>query len=164
MHFDRFVSNTHYVNANTTVVPTVPRDCTMSSCDCIMWWSITTMWGIIEIFFYDKNHKYIQLEARLNYQGGHWWPFKLPFVFSKWSTRRPGVAITTWGFLANANCWLIISIPPVMQAHDNPILEPSAWNCSLIWNANSRVGVRTKTDNRLSPGSLRSVWRTFIEF
>ena len=26
MHFDRFVSNTRYVNANATVVPTAPRD------------------------------------------------------------------------------------------------------------------------------------------
>lgn len=33
-----------------------------------------------------------------------------------------------------------IKIIPVF----NPMVEPKASNCSAIWNANSRVGVRTK--------------------
>ena len=47
-----------------------------------------------------------------------------------------------------------------MHAHDNPIDDPSAWNCSRIWNASSRVGVKTKTDSLDSPGASSSVCRT----
>lgn len=85
-----------------------------------------------------------------------------PFVFSKWSTSRPGVAMTTWGFLAKASCCEIISMPPVIHAHDSPIELPNAWNCSRIWKASSRVGVNTSTDSRDSPGASSKVCKTLM--
>ena len=39
-----------------------------------------------------------------------------PLVFSRWSTRRPGVAMTTWGFLASARACVIMSMPPTITA------------------------------------------------
>ncbi len=56
-----------------------------------------------------------------------------PFVFSRWSTRRPGVAIMMCGFLARAIDCVTMSMPPTMTAHLTPIPEPSASNCSPIW-------------------------------
>lgn len=47
-----------------------------------------------------------------------------PFVFSKWSTNRPGVATMIWGFFANISAWEIISIPPTITAHFTPIVTP----------------------------------------
>ena len=64
--------------------------------------------------------------------------FKLnPFVFSKWSTKRPGVQTITWGFLLKIIDCGMMSIPPTIVATRTPIVLPRASNCSEIWNANS---------------------------
>ena len=55
-----------------------------------------------------------------------------PFVFSKWSTSLPGVAMTMCGRFDSAMACVIMSIPPTITAHFNPILEPRASNCSEI--------------------------------
>lgn len=47
-----------------------------------------------------------------------------PFVFDKWSTNLPGVAIIMWGFFANNNACDIISIPPTITTLLTPILAP----------------------------------------
>lgn len=86
-----------------------------------------------------------------------------PFVFSKWSTNLPGVAMMIWGFFSNSNPCACMSIPPTTTIHFTPMQEPetnmwyrdqivlnrqnkflpSASNCSEIWKANSLVGVST---------------------
>jgi len=53
-----------------------------------------------------------------------------------------------WGFFARESACVIISIPPTMTEHFTPIRAPRASNCSDIWNANSRVGVRTSAKRR----------------
>lgn len=52
-----------------------------------------------------------------------------PREFSKWSTRRPGVAMMTWGFLASPIAWVIMSIPPTTTAakpHHSLLLDSFA--------------------------------------
>jgi len=49
-----------------------------------------------------------------------------PFVFSRWSRRRPGVATMMCGFLPRAMDWGTMSIPPTMTAQRTDIKEPSA--------------------------------------
>ena len=48
-----------------------------------------------------------------------------PLVFSRWSTSRPGVAITTCGFLASIRLCAIMSMPPTMTQHLTPIDAPA---------------------------------------
>jgi hypothetical protein len=67
-----------------------------------------------------------------------------PFVFSRWSNSRPGVATMTWGFFPRAIPWGTISMPPTKTAHLTLIREPRASTCCAIWTASSRVGARMR--------------------
>mmetsp|Transcript_79926 Transcript_79926/g.117086 ORF Transcript_79926/g.117086 Transcript_79926/m.117086 type:complete len:279 (+) Transcript_79926:754-1590(+) len=69
-----------------------------------------------------------------------------------WSASRPGVAITTCGRLHSSVAWRIMSSPPTTTVRRSPMDEPSAANCSSIWNASSRVGVSTSA--KIPKGSL----------
>ena len=44
-----------------------------------------------------------------------------PFVCSRWSTSRPGVATMTCGRFASASACAIMSIPPTTHAAESPI-------------------------------------------
>mmetsp|Transcript_970 Transcript_970/g.3065 ORF Transcript_970/g.3065 Transcript_970/m.3065 type:complete len:223 (-) Transcript_970:318-986(-) len=55
-----------------------------------------------------------------------------PLVFSMWSTRRPGVPITTCGFFASATACDTMSTPPTTTHDLSPRPAPSASNCSPI--------------------------------
>lgn len=70
-----------------------------------------------------------------------------PFVFWRWSFRRPGVATMTWGRLARPTACCILSIPPTSTKHRAPMAEPRLSNCCAIWYASSRVGARTHANN-----------------
>ncbi len=111
-----------------------------------------------------------------------------PFVFSRWSTRRPGVAVrgcgySVWynnqsidlpmimcGFLARLRDCVTMSTPPTITLTLTPIPAPKASNCSPIWNASS-LWVKGGHRNRLQlsvPGgceheSIES-WRAFQEW
>mmetsp|Transcript_22852 Transcript_22852/g.73891 ORF Transcript_22852/g.73891 Transcript_22852/m.73891 type:complete len:247 (-) Transcript_22852:36-776(-) len=80
-----------------------------------------------------------------------------PFVFSKWSTRRPGVATTTCGSFASASACAAISTPPTTQTHRRPMAAPKASKTSWICTASSRVGASATPKSRL--GFSRSLWR-----
>ena len=54
-----------------------------------------------------------------------------------WSASRPGVAITTWGFLESSIPWVSMSMPPTTTLTRALMWAPSATNCSFIWNASS---------------------------
>lgn len=60
-----------------------------------------------------------------------------PLVFSRWSTSRPGVAITTCGLRARAMACVIMSTPPTTHAVFSPMPVPNASNTSWIWKASS---------------------------
>ena len=51
--------------------------------------------------------------------------------------------MTTCGRLANSAPCTIMFCPPITNAIRTPTAAPNTPNCSLIWMANSRVGVRT---------------------
>ena len=59
-----------------------------------------------------------------------------------WSASRPGVATTMCGRDDNAEACGRISLPPVISATLRDCGAPIARNCSYIWRASSRVGVR----------------------
>lgn len=47
-----------------------------------------------------------------------------------------------WGFLARANAWAVVSIPPTKTAQETPNTDPRASHCSPIWKASSLQAVR----------------------
>ena len=70
-----------------------------------------------------------------------------PFVFSMWSSNRPGVATMICGFFPRAIDCETMSIPPTITAQRTAITEPRASKASPVWNASSRVGARTRPKN-----------------
>ena len=60
-----------------------------------------------------------------------------------WSASRPGVATTMCGRDDSAKACGRMSLPPVIRTTLRDCGAPIARNCSYIWRASSRVGVRT---------------------
>lgn len=80
-----------------------------------------------------------------------------PFVFSRWSSRRPGVATTIWGFLDRAMDWGIMSKPPTMTVDRTDMEAPRASTAWPICDASSRVGASIRP--KKGEGFSRSAWR-----
>ena len=62
--------------------------------------------------------------------------------FCMWSASRPGVATTICGRDESAKACGRMSLPPVISVTLRDCGPPIARNCSYIWRASSRVGVR----------------------
>eukprot|EP01139_Manchomonas_bermudensis_P020174 Amastigsp_a678067_66.p3 type:complete len:194 gc:universal Amastigsp_a678067_66:721-1302(+) len=81
-----------------------------------------------------------------------------PFVFSRWSTMRPGVPTMMCGFFARFTACVTMSTPPTTVTVRAPIAEPMSVNCCAIWIASSRVGVMQSANT--GDGAARSALST----
>jgi len=67
-----------------------------------------------------------------------------PLVFSKWSSRRPGVATTICGFFPNTIAYETMSSPPINNAERTDTKAPKASTTCEVCCTSSLVGARIR--------------------
>ena len=93
--------------------------------------SSSTFIGVCKGTF-SQHHKVNLLTRNLTLER-----FQPPLVLRRWSTIRPGVAMTTCGLLSSSKACDIMSIPPTTTAVLTLRTAPKTANCSAIWKASS---------------------------
>ena len=71
-------------------------------------------------------------------------PVSISLPRSKWSSRRPGVAISTSTPRSMSLSWSLKLTPPIRSAIESLRCAEYFSNCSATWAASSRVGASTR--------------------